>query len=324
MAQRHFTLDPGQADERSWVVPLRLRVRQPNGDGHELRLLLDQTRRTLTVAATEVVTLTAAPPASTATRWAPRSSRPSRAAGPGTATPRSARPHRRRLAATLAGSLDSPAFLDLVLTGFTGERDLTVWQAIAGALGHLAGFWTATPHSASASSSPRPATPPRPRSGSTRRPRGARTTAPGSLRATLVRLRGATADRPATIEACRQRLDHPDPTLAAAALAVVAAHGDAADFARIRRRFENASDPQTESAPPRRPSRLSRRRIRALHPGGHPQRLGAHPGRPLPDPPAPSPTVAADPMRGTSWLNTGTVSSRSSRPTTRWPGCWRG
>ena len=33
VAQRHFTLDPGQADERSWVVPLRLRVRQPRATG---------------------------------------------------------------------------------------------------------------------------------------------------------------------------------------------------------------------------------------------------------------------------------------------------
>ncbi|MYI15505.1 MAG: hypothetical protein F4108_07340 [Acidimicrobiaceae bacterium] len=41
-------------------------------------------------------------------------------------------------------------------------------------------------------------------------------------------------------------MDHPDPTLAAAALGVVAAHGDAGDFARIRGRYTEASDPQTE------------------------------------------------------------------------------
>ena len=61
-----------------------------------------------------------------------------------------------------------------------------------------------------------------------------------------MRLRGAVADHPETIAACRDRLDHPDPTLGAAALAVVAVHGDAEDFARIRRRFETATDPQTE------------------------------------------------------------------------------
>ena len=66
------------------------------------------------------------------------------------------------------------------------------------------------------------------------------------LRATLVMLRGAVADHTATIEACRRRLDHPDPTLAAAALSVMAAHGDAKDFAWVRERFETASDPQTE------------------------------------------------------------------------------
>ena len=38
-------------------------------------------------------------------------------------------------AATLAGRLDAPAYLDLVLRGFVDERDLTVWQAIAGSPG---------------------------------------------------------------------------------------------------------------------------------------------------------------------------------------------
>ena len=247
VAQRHFTLDPGQADERSWVVPLRLRVRQPEGDGHELRLLLDQTRRTLTVAATEVVTLNSRASGFYRDEVGAEVLAAVSAAGPGD---RNAEERHGLIddawAATLAGSLDSPAFLDLVLTGFTGERDLTVWQAIAGALGHLRRLLDGDAAQrfgelVAASSDPAATD-----IGIDPAPEGGEDDRTGELRATLVRLRGATADRPATIEACRQRLDHPDPTLAAAALAVVAAHGDAADFARIRRRFENASDPQTE------------------------------------------------------------------------------
>ena len=247
VAQRHFTLDPGQADERSWVVPLRLRVRQRKGDRHELRLLLDQTRRTLTVAATEVVTLNSRASGFYRDEVGAEVLAAVSAAGPGD---RNAEERHGLIddawAATLAGSLDSPAFLDLVLTGFTGERDLTVWQAIAGALGHLRRLLDGDAAQrfgelVAASSDPAAT-----EIGIDPAPEGGEDDRTGELRATLVRLRGATADRPAMIEACRQRLDHPDPTLAAAALAVVAAHGDAADFARIRRRFENASDPQTE------------------------------------------------------------------------------
>ena len=247
VAQRHFTLDPGRADERSWVVPLRLRVRERKGDRRELRLLLDQTRRTLTVAATEVVTLNSRASGFYRGEVGAEVLAAVSAAGPGD---RNAEERHGLIddawAATLAGRLDSPAFLDLVLTGFTGERDLTVWQAIAGALSHLRRLLDGDAAQrfgelVAASSDPAAT-----EIGIDPAPAGSEDDRTGELRATLVRLRGAIADRPATIEACRQRLDHPDPTLAAAALAVVAAHGDAADFARIRRRFEKASDPQTE------------------------------------------------------------------------------
>ena len=247
VAQRHFTLDPGRADERSWVVPLRLRVRQRKGDRRELRLLLDRTRRTLTVAASEVVTLNSRASGFYRDEVGAEVLAAVSAAGPGD---RNAEERHGLIddawAATLAGSLDSPALLDLVLTGFTGERDLTVWQAIAGALGHLRRLLDGDAAQrfgelVAASSDPAAT-----EMGIDPAPEGDEDDRTRELRATLVRLRGATADHPATIEACRQRLDHPDPTLAAAALAVVAAHGDAADFARIRRRFEKASDPQTE------------------------------------------------------------------------------
>ena len=247
VSQRHFTLDPDRATERSWAVPLRLRVQEPDGGRHELRMLLDQPSLTLTMTTGEPVTLNSG--ASGFYRDDPGAEALAAVsvAGPGD---RSSTERHGLVddawAATLAGRLDAPAFVDLVLGGFTSERDLTVWQAIEGSLSHVRRlvdgaaahrFCELVIAASDAAAADIELDPPA---------AGGEDERTSELRATLVRLRGATADHGATIEACRARLDHPDPTLAAAALSVVAAHGDAADFARVRLRFERASDPQTE------------------------------------------------------------------------------
>ena len=247
VSQRHFTLDPRQADERRWAVPLRVRLQRLDDDRRELRLLLDQPRRTLTLAGEEPVTVNSG--ASGFYRDDPSAGvlAAVASAGPGDRTAE----ERHGLvddawAATLAGRLDAPAFLDFVLGGFASERDLTVWQAVSSALAHLRRlldadaarrFCELVAAASDAAMAEVGLDPP---------PTGGEDERTGELRATLIRLRGAIADHAATIDACRQRLDHPDPTLAAAALSVVASHGDAEDFARVRQRFETASDPQTE------------------------------------------------------------------------------
>ena len=245
VSQRHFTLDPRRADERSWAVPLRLRIQGPS-DRRDLRVLLDQPGRTLTLAAAEPVTVNSGASGFYRDDLGVDALAAVASAGPGDRTSQ----ERHGLvddawAATLAGSLDAPAFVDFVLRGFVDERDLTVWQAIAGTLAHLRRLLdpgaaqrfcelvVAASDDAAADIGLDP-------------PGGGEDDRTGELRATLIMLRGAVADHAATIEACRQRLDHPDPTLAAAALSVVAAHGDAEDFAWVRQRFETASDPQTE------------------------------------------------------------------------------
>ena len=246
VSQRHFTLDPQRADERRWVVPLRLRMGPPAGDRDEMRFLLDQTPRTLTGAAGDPVTVNSG--ASGFYRDDPSFDALAAVASEGPGDRNAEERHGLvddAWAATLSGGLDAPAYLDLVLGGFVDERDLTVWQAIAGALAHLRRLLDAdaaqrfcelvVAASDDAATDLRLDPPP---DGEDERT--------GELRATLLRLRGAVADHTATIEACRQRLDDPDPTLAAAALSVVAAHGDAEDFAWVRGRFETASDPQTE------------------------------------------------------------------------------
>ena len=288
VAQRHFTLDPGRADERRWVVPLRLRVRQRKGDGRELRLLLDQTRRILTVAATEVVTLNSRASGFYRDEVGAEVLAAVSAAGPGD---RNAEERHGLIddawAATLAGRLDSPAFLDLVLTGFTGERDLTVWQAIAGALGHLRRLLDGDAAQrfgelVAASSDPAAT-----EIGIDPAPEGGEDDRTGELRATLVRLRGATAGPPGHDRGVPAEARPPGPH---------AGRGRPGRGGGPRRRHRLRPDPPAlrecvgspdRAAPPRRPGRLSRPRTRALNPGGHPRRLGAHPGRPLPDPPRP-------------------------------------
>ena len=271
VAQRHFTLDPRQADERSWTIPLRLRIERlaggvpadeeptdeeptdeeptdkgPADDRRELRVLLDQPGRILTLAAAEPVTVNSGASGFYRDDPSPEALAAVASEGPGD---RNAEERHGLVddawAAILAGGLDAPTYLDLVLQGFVHERDLTVWQVIAGSLAHVRRLLdgdaaerfcelvVAASDAAAADLGFDP-----PADGEDERT--------GELRATLLRLRGAVADHAATIEACRQRLDHPDPTLASAALSVVAAHGDAEDFAWVRGRFETASDPQTE------------------------------------------------------------------------------
>ena len=295
VSQRHFTLDPDVAEGRCWAVPLRLRIHGPADERHELRVLLDQPRRTLTLAAVQPVTessgasglhqaslraeAAAAEPMTvnsgasgfhradlsteaTATEPITANSGASgffradlsaedlaavAAAGPGDRTAE----ERHGLvddawAFTLAGHLDAAAFLDFVLRGFVTERDLIVWQAVGGSLAHLRRlldgeaarrFCESVVSATDSAAAEIGIDPP---------DRGAEDDRTRELRATLLRLRGAVAAHPGTVEACRARLDHDDPTLAAAALTVVAAHGDADDFARVERRRETAADPQTE------------------------------------------------------------------------------
>ena len=277
VSQRHFTLDPDRADDRCWAVPLRLRIQGPADERRELRVLLDQPRHTLTLAAAEPVTAAAtADNRASSLHQADLDTQPAAtepvtvtvnsgasgfyradlgaealaavaASGPGDRTAQ----ERHGLvddawAFTLAGRLDAAAFLDFVLRGFVAERDLVVWQAIGGSLAHLrrlldgeAGrrFEEAVAEAAEPAAAELGIDPPE---------HGAEDDRTRELRATLLRLRGAVAAHPGTVEACRARLDHDDPTLAAAALTVVAAHGDADDFARVKRRRETATDPQTE------------------------------------------------------------------------------
>ena len=256
VAQRHFTLDAAQADgARTWAVPLRIRT----SDG-ETRFLLDGPRGVVPGVSGPVATINAGGTGF----YRSESDAGARAAvatdGPG---PRSAEERHGLIddawAMTLSGAVTAPEMVELMAGGFAAERDLNVWQAMAAAWAGLrrivdgpaaaAGLGriiTASSDEAMAAVGwdARPGDDDRTR----------------ELRAVLVRLRGATADDPAAVDACRSRLDDPDPSMAAAALTVTAHHGGADDFARIRDRFARAADPQSEQ-----------RHLMALADFGHPE-----------------------------------------------------
>ena len=255
VAQRHFTLDAAQADgARTWTVPLRIRT----SDG-ETRFLLEGPRGVVPGVYGPVATLNAGGTGFYRSELDAGARAAVAADGPG---PRSAEERHGLIddawALTLSGAVTAPELVELMAGGFAAERDLNVWQAMAAAWAGLrrivdgqaaAGLGriiTASSDEAMAAVGwdARPGDDDRTR----------------ELRAVLVRLRGATADDPAAVDACRSRLDDPDPSMAAAALTVTAHHGADDDFARIRDRFARAADPQSEQ-----------RHLMALADFGHPE-----------------------------------------------------
>ncbi len=254
VSQQHFTLDPSRRDDRLWTLPMRLRVRSASGVERDLKFLLDGPEGTIDTAGDEVVTLNSG--AAGFYRCVPPEGalEPARAGGRGPGgRGLDGRSEQERhgviddaWAFTLAGRVEAAAFLDLVLGWLPSEGDLIVWQAVESPLAHLrrlldgeaatrfGELLAAASHPAARAVGPEPPAD------------GGEDDLTSELRALLLRLRGATAADPATIAACRARLDHPDATLAAAALTVSCVHGGAGDFARVRQRYEAATDPQTE------------------------------------------------------------------------------
>ncbi len=261
ISQRHFTLDRSRADERCWAVPLRIRFAETDSNcdashdtqsekscgSKELRTVLNKPRMILTTTASRAVTLNSSASGFYRQDFSEELLTELTQSGLGGLN----NTERHGLiddswAATLAGSLDASSFCDLVFGTFTAERDLTVWQAIFDALSHVrklldgrgtesfCGLVVELSQTATDVVGTEPS------------PEGGEDSQSAELRAVLIRLRGRVADHGDTVAACRTWLDHRDPTLAAAALDVVATHGNADDFDRIRRRFETATDPQNE------------------------------------------------------------------------------
>ncbi|HSL59273.1 MAG TPA: M1 family metallopeptidase [Acidimicrobiales bacterium] len=150
----------------------------------------------------------------------------------------------------LAGELGAPAVLDLVERLAATEDDLSVWQRLASALGDLdrlvgdadRAAWTARVRALAGPALDRIGPAVSEADDDRRR----------QLRGTLVALLGRVGDDPEIVAACRAVLDRVDagepvdPPLAAAAVDVVAAHGDAAELDRYLARLRAAPTPQDE------------------------------------------------------------------------------
>ncbi len=244
--QSHFTYDPAAADERRWMVPLRLVVTGPGAPREEIHLLLEGPETSLPVDVERIVSANA--DSSGFYRVVPTAAMldavPRR---PGDPSPLRAGERHALVddtwALTRAGRLTAA---DALATAerFTAEDDLTVWQALAALLAGLDRLVDGDARAALQEHIGRLVRPALERVGVEPHPDDDDRTR--ERRATLVRVLGTLADDPAIIDVCRDLLDHDDVTLGAAALTVVAHHGDADTFARIRERYRTARDPQTE------------------------------------------------------------------------------
>ena len=142
----------------------------------------------------------------------------------------------------MAGSLSAADFLRLA-RALAGEDDLNVWQALATGLHGLDRLVEGTAADVLAGIIRELAGPTSPPSVSSRVPTNDRTL---ELRATLVRLLGTAGNDAEVIAAAQGAVNHPDASLGAAALTVVAHHGGQAEYDTIRAAWLDATDPVTE------------------------------------------------------------------------------
>ena len=148
-------------------------------------------------------------------------------------------------ASVLAGRTTTPELCDL-LRGFADETDLAVWQRIVGALDSLDRLLDGAPRErfqAFARDLLGPAAAQLGLTGAAGEPDRVR-----ELRATLFTALGTTAADPATRGRAREVLEgaDADPSLAAAAVTVIAATGTPEDHAEFRARQAAATNPQDE------------------------------------------------------------------------------
>ena len=243
ITQRHFTLDPEAADDRTWQVPLRIKTADSDG-AVQTRSVLLEGKRLLLTGHGRLVSVNADGSGFYRVQLDPGIIAELASSGAAQLSP----PERHSLiddawALTIAGSMTATEYFQLAQQ-LTSDTDLTVWQALSVGLSGLTRF-----------ASPATEAGLRARISDLIRPTATRLgTEPGpddtdrtrELRATVIRAMGTIGNDPDTVAQCRELLDHPDTTLAAAAVFVVAHHGDANDFDQFRADWQNATDPQSE------------------------------------------------------------------------------
>jgi len=239
VTQEQFTLDPSAADDRSWSVPLR--IRDKNSDR---RVLLTERSALITGITSMPATLNGGATGFTRSQIGEFHIAQLEAQGFSgqTATERHGIAD-DGWALTVAGRISATEYWRLAST-FSRETDLNVWQALSTGLHGLDRLITESARPDWQRSLRALAGPALQQLGFD--PDSDDRDRTHELRATLMRLMGTIAADQTTIDAARERLDHPNPSIAAAALTVVAHHGGADDYNIIRERWRNAADPQSE------------------------------------------------------------------------------
>ncbi|MCY4136482.1 MAG: M1 family metallopeptidase [bacterium] len=149
-------------------------------------------------------------------------------------------------ALTVADRLSVADFLAFAERMATAEDDLAVWRRLAGTLGTLDHM---VPDAGQAGLQARVRAMVGPAWGRVGwEPVAGENDRIGELRGVLVRTLAVGGNDAEAIARCRELMaaEGVDPALAAAAIAVVAATGDGADFDEIHQRYENAPTPQLE------------------------------------------------------------------------------
>jgi len=243
LVQNHFTLDPKAADDRSWAIPLRIRMEQEGGVAIK-SVLLDQESVQLTGPSQRILTANAGSagfyrvqlPAAVIERVCSTG-------GKGLSAAERHSFVDDAWALTLAGRFEAASYLTIA-ESFATDSDLTVWQSLSVGFAGLTRFVDGDRESALRTRITAVVRPMALAIGN--EPSNRDDDRTRELRATLIRLMGIVGDNPDTIAACRQLVDHDDPTIAAAALSVMSHHGDADDYQRVRSAWRNADNPQSE------------------------------------------------------------------------------
>jgi aminopeptidase N len=250
LSQRRF-LFAGDDDGSRWVVPVHIR-QTANGAATEAKLLLEGEETTTPLAAVDAVVVVNAD-ANGFFRVEYDGELLHRLAGPALAELTTAERYSLvddAWASVVAGRLDAQSYCRFV-RGFADEADLPVWEILLAGLAWIDRFLDGEARERFRAYLRALVAPALERLGW--EPRTGEDELTGELRGTLIRALGVLGRDPAAIERARslhaRSLGEPTavhPAVAGAALSVVAATGDEADYDACLDRYHNARTPQDQ------------------------------------------------------------------------------
>jgi puromycin-sensitive aminopeptidase len=250
LSQRRF-LFSGDDDGSRWVVPMHIR-QADGGQSHDQKLLLGGEEHTVDLSRPDAVVV-ANVDANGFFRVEYDAALLARLAGPALAALTTAERYSLvddAWASVVAGRLRAEDYCRFV-RGFSDEPDLPVWEIVLAGLGWIDRLVDGEAREGFRAYVRALVAPALERLGWA--PRSGEDELTGELRGTLIRALGVLGDDPAAVERARalhaRSVDDPSsvhPAVAAAALSVVAATGDEADYDSTLNRYRTARTPQDQ------------------------------------------------------------------------------